>query len=128
MPYSLIKTNGIQLTIVQDGTIDTTTDLVFVGKNYTGYGSPVNENFLKLLENFANGTAPRKPLLGQTWYDTSNKKLKLFDGRKFKSIGIEMERPPRFAGKSNAHTFLVLDLAFKGIFANSYKSVWCLRI
>lgn len=88
MPYSLIKTNGIQLTIVQDGTIDTTTDLVFVGKNYTGYGSPVNENFLKLLENFANGTAPRKPLLGQTWYDTSNKKLKLFDGRKFKSIGI----------------------------------------
>jgi hypothetical protein len=88
MPYSLIKTNGIQLTIVQDGTIDTTTDLVFVGKNYTGYGSPVNENFLKLLENFANGTAPRKPLLGQTWYDTSNKKLKLFDGKKFKSIGI----------------------------------------
>jgi hypothetical protein len=88
MPYSLIKTNGIQLTIVQDGTIDTTTDLVFVGKNYTGYGSPVNENFLKLLENFANGTAPRKPLIGQTWYDTSNKKLKLFDGKKFKSIGI----------------------------------------
>jgi dolichol-phosphate mannosyltransferase len=39
----------------------------------------------------------------------------------FKSVGIEMERPPRFAGKSNAHTFLVLDLAFKGIFANSYK-------
>lgn len=39
----------------------------------------------------------------------------------FKSVGINMERPPRFAGKSNAHTFVVLDMAFKGIFANSYK-------
>lgn len=88
MPYSLIKTNGIQLTIVQDGTVDTTTDLVFVGKNYTGYGNPVNENFLKLLENFANGTAPKKPLTGQLWYDTTNKRMKVYDGRKFKSVGI----------------------------------------
>jgi dolichol-phosphate mannosyltransferase len=39
----------------------------------------------------------------------------------FKSIGIAMERPPRFGGVSNAHTFGVIDLAFKGIFANSYK-------
>jgi dolichol-phosphate mannosyltransferase len=39
----------------------------------------------------------------------------------FKSIGIPMERPPRFGGSSNAHTFKVLDLAFKGIFAHSYK-------
>ena len=39
----------------------------------------------------------------------------------FKSIGILMERPPRFGGVSNAHTFKVLDLAFKGIFAHSYQ-------
>lgn len=39
----------------------------------------------------------------------------------FKSIGIPMERPKRFGGVSNAHTFKVIDLAFKGIFANSYK-------
>jgi len=39
----------------------------------------------------------------------------------FKSIGIPMERPARFGGVSNAHTFKVIDLAFKGIFANSYK-------
>jgi dolichol-phosphate mannosyltransferase len=37
----------------------------------------------------------------------------------FKSIGVEMVRPPRFGGVSNAHTFKVLDLAFKGIFAHS---------
>ena len=41
----------------------------------------------------------------------------------FRSIGIPMERPPRFGGVSNAHTFKVIDLAFKGIFANSYKTL-----
>ncbi len=39
----------------------------------------------------------------------------------FKSIGIPMVREPRFAGESNAHTFKVIELAFKGIFAHSYK-------
>ena len=46
----------------------------------------------------------------------------------FKSIGIPMERPPRFGGKSNAHTFGVIDLAFKGIFANSYKPLKLISI
>ena len=45
----------------------------------------------------------------------------LFSWAGFKSIGIPMERPPRFGGVSNAHTFKVIDLAFKGIFAHSYK-------
>ena len=45
----------------------------------------------------------------------------LFAWSGFKSIGIPMERPPRFGGVSNAHTFKVLDLAFKGIFAHSLK-------
>lgn len=45
----------------------------------------------------------------------------LFAWAGFKSIGVPMERPPRFGGISNAHTFKVLDLAFKGIFAHSYK-------
>ena len=39
----------------------------------------------------------------------------------FKSIGVPMDREERFAGRSNAHTFQVIDLAFKGIFAHSYK-------
>ncbi len=46
----------------------------------------------------------------------------------FKSIGIPMERPPRFGGVSNAHTFKVLDLAFKGIFAHSYKPLRIITI
>lgn len=38
----------------------------------------------------------------------------------YKSIGIKHERAERFAGTSGAHTFKVIDLAFKGIFAHSY--------
>ena len=46
----------------------------------------------------------------------------------FKSIGIPMERPPRYGGVSNAHTLKVIDLAFKGIFANSYKPLKLITI
>lgn len=45
----------------------------------------------------------------------------LFSWVGFNSIGVPMVRPPRHGGVSNAHTLKVLDLAFKGIFAHSYK-------
>ena len=45
----------------------------------------------------------------------------LFAWAGFKSIGVPMERPARFGGVSNAHSLKVIDLAFKGIFAHSYK-------
>lgn len=38
----------------------------------------------------------------------------------FASVGVPMERPPRFAGESKAYSFKVIELAFKGIFAHSY--------
>jgi hypothetical protein len=84
MAYQVDKFNGTFLTSVDDGTIDTTTDLRFVGKNYAGYGEVQNENFLHLLENFANTTAPPKPLAGQIWYDSGTKKLRFYDGTAFK--------------------------------------------
>ena len=85
MAYQVDKFNGTFLTSVEDGTIDTTTDIRFVGKNYAGYGEVQNENFLHLLENFANTSAPPKAVTGQVWYDSSNKKLKFYDGSQFKS-------------------------------------------
>ena len=45
----------------------------------------------------------------------------LFSWVGFKSIGISIDRPPRFAGESNAHTLKVIDLALKGILAHSNK-------
>jgi hypothetical protein len=85
MAYQVDKFNGTFLTSVEDGTIDTTTDLRFVGKNYAGYGEVQNENFLHLLENFSNTTPPPKVIEGQVWYDNANKKLKFYDGSKFKT-------------------------------------------
>ena len=87
MAYEVNKFNNVFLTSVADGTIDTTTDLRLVGKNYAGYGEVQNENFVHLLENFANTTAPPRAITGQIWFDTSIKKLKFYDGAKFKTAG-----------------------------------------
>jgi hypothetical protein len=84
MAYQVDKFNGQFLVSVEDGTIDTTTDLRFVGKNYAGYGEVQNENFLHLLENFANTNSPPKQITGQIWFDSSNKKLKFYDGVRWK--------------------------------------------
>lgn len=87
MAYQVNKFNGIQLTSVAEGTIDTSTDLTFIGKNYAGYGEVQNENFLHLLESFSNATQPPRAIQGQLWYDTSVKKLKVYDDEKFKVAG-----------------------------------------
>jgi hypothetical protein len=85
MAYQVDRFNGTFLVSVDDGTIDTTTDLRFLGKNYAGYGEVQNENFLHLLENFSNTSAPPKAITGQIWYDSGNKKLKFYDGTRFRT-------------------------------------------
>lgn len=101
MPYTLNKTNGLVLAVVQDGKIeDTTTDLTFVGKNYTGYGEAFNENFVKLLESFANPNQPKKPLSGQLWFDSSNKVIKVYNGSMFKRLG-QLESGPNEPSNPN---------------------------
>ncbi len=87
MPYTINYSTGSKTPIVvNDGTVDTTTSISLIGKNYTRFGEILNENFLHLLENFASGTAPTNPSEGQLWYDTANSKLMLYDGQWF-SIG-----------------------------------------
>lgn len=86
MSYRLNKTDGTLLTELIDGKIDnTTTDLTFIGKNYQGFGELINENFIKLLESFANVSAPAKPIKGQVWFDTVTDRLKVYDGSTFRS-------------------------------------------
>ena len=87
MPYILYKSNGQKLVTVPDGSIESgTTDLTFVGKNYAGYGEILNQDLVKLLENFSNSTQPSRPLIGQMWYDIASKKIKLYDGTRFKPL------------------------------------------
>lgn len=89
MPYILNKTNGNVLTTLEDSSVDVSTSLTFVGKNYSGYGESVNENFLKLLENFSNSTPPDKPILGQIWFNSNSDTRRLevcYDGKNFKGV------------------------------------------
>jgi hypothetical protein len=72
---------------LQDGTLDTTTSVGLVGRNYTGYGEIQNENFLFLLENFANVNPPARPLDGQTWFDTVTKTLNIYNGDDWNAVG-----------------------------------------
>jgi hypothetical protein len=88
MPYILNKTNGVVVATIQDASLDLSTSLTFVGKNYSGYGEVQNENFLRLLENFSNTSAPKKPLEGQIWFDNLNKKMNVYDGSAWKLMGI----------------------------------------
>ena len=73
MAYTIIRTNGVTLTTIQDGTINTTsTSLGLPGRNYAGYGQTLNTNFVKIIENFASDTPPANPLKGQLWFNTNN--------------------------------------------------------
>ena len=87
MAYTINKYNTSQLTVVQDGTLDQTTDIKLVGKNYAGYGEIQNENFVFLLENFAGAGQPPRAITGQLWFDTANSKLKFNDGTKWRTTG-----------------------------------------
>jgi len=85
MPYTLIKTDGSVLADLLDNSVDKiSTDLTLVGKSSNNYGLEFNQNFVKLLENFASTSAPKYPIKGQIWYDTSEEKIRIFNGSIFK--------------------------------------------
>ena len=88
MAYKINNTFGTLLVTLADGTIDTaTTDLALIGKGYAGFGEKLNENLIKLLENFNNTSAPDNKIQGQLWYDQTNKQLNVYTGVKFKPVG-----------------------------------------
>jgi hypothetical protein len=86
MAYTINLTNGTIFATIADGTINTSSSLTLVGKNYAGYGEFLDENFIYLLENSANSTPPGAPLTGQLWWDSTNGLLKVFNGTIFKTI------------------------------------------
>jgi hypothetical protein len=86
MAYTINLTDGSIFATIADGTINTASSMILVGKNYAGYGEFLDENFIHLLENGANNTAPGAPLVGQLWYDKSTNLLKVYNGTVFKTI------------------------------------------
>jgi hypothetical protein len=96
MAYTINKFNGEQLIVLDDGTVDTSTSLGLVGRNYVGYGEIQNENFIYLLENFANDAPPSRPLKGQIWFNTTNNLAYVYDGNKWSVVGsaVVSDTPP----------------------------------
>ena len=73
MAYIINKSNDVELVTIPDGTSDTSaTNLELIGRNFTGYGEAIAENFVRLLENSASNIKPNTPMTGELWYDTSN--------------------------------------------------------
>jgi hypothetical protein len=86
MAYTINLTNGTVLTTIADGTVnDSSTSLTLIGKNYSGYGTFLNDNLVHILENASNDTAPTTPLTGQLWWDTAGN-LKVYTGSAFKPL------------------------------------------
>ena len=84
MAYQINKTDGTIVATVADGQIDDrSTAITLIGKNYSGFGEIFNENLIQLLENFADSTPPDNPIRGQIWFDSSQSKLKVYNGLDF---------------------------------------------
>ena len=86
MSYTINLTDGTIFAVVADGTINTDSSQTLVGKNYAGYGEFLNENYIRLLENASNTSAPGAPLTGQLWWDKTNSVMKVYNGTIFKVI------------------------------------------
>jgi hypothetical protein len=86
MAYQINLTDGTPFATIADGTINTSSSMVLVGKNYAGYGEFLDTNFIHLLENSSAISPPGNPLAGQLWWDKSNNLLKVYNGTTFKTI------------------------------------------
>lgn len=86
MAYTINLTDGAIFATVADGTINTASSMVLVGKNYAGYGEFLDENFIHLLENGSNTVPPGAPLTGQLWWDKGTNTMKVYTGTTFKTI------------------------------------------
>lgn len=131
MAYTVDFTDGTKTAItVANSAVDTTTNIGLVGQGYKNYGEVVAEDLLHLLENFASGTAPSKPVEGQLWYDSATNRLKYFDDTvansgNWKSIAsmTVATTAPTSVGESDGHFWLdnstgILNLYFNGSWIN----------
>lgn len=101
MAYTITRTNGQNPIVIPDGTINTETSVILVGKNYANYGAILDQNFLRLLENSSNTTPPSAPITGELWWDSANRTLKVYTGTAWKNVGSTTSQPNKPTGANN---------------------------
>ena len=102
MAYDVNKTSGALLTTIPDGTLDVSTSLRLLGKNYAGYGEIMAENLVAILENFSSAAAPSNPLTGQLWYDSETNRLSVYDAiGQWKELAqlVAQDTEPSYTGR-----------------------------
>ncbi len=129
MAYTVDFTDGTKSAIsVANSAVNTTTNIGLVGQGYKNYGEVVAEDLLHILENFASGSAPSKPVEGQLWYDSANNQLKYFDDTvsnsgNWKAIAsmTVQSAAPTTVGESDGHFWLDSDT---GVLYLYYNGSW----
>ena len=95
MSYTIKHANGANPIVIADGTINNSTSITLVGKNTANYGQYLDQNFLYMLENFANSSQPSSAITGQLWYDTTHAVLQVYTGSQFKNINAATAQQSR---------------------------------
>ena len=91
MSYIIRRSDGTLLTTIQDGLVDqTASSLNLIGKNVSGFGQYQNDNYLWLMEHFAYSQEPRKPVMGQIWFDSNASVLRpaINDGTNWRPLSV----------------------------------------
>lgn len=129
MTYTVDFTDGTKTAIsVINSAVNTSTNIGLVGQGYRNYGEVIAENSLHMLENFASGSAPSKPVEGQLWYDSTNNQLKYFDDtvansgnwKPVASMTVQSS-PPSLVGETDGHFWLDSDT---GLLSLYYSGSW----
>lgn len=100
----IYKSNGELFTSLADGTTSNLDDapIILAGRNFAGYGKILNENQLRLAENFASPNPPPGSVLGQFWYSTQTNQVYIYKGDEigYKSVALQITsaEPPRSPG------------------------------
>ena len=87
MAYNVNKYDGSTLTLIPDRTLDTTSTIKLLGRNYPGYGEIMAENMVQMLEHFSRNSEPDSAIRGQIWFDTTTNVLKVYDGANWSYAG-----------------------------------------
>lgn len=104
MSYIINNSRGNIVAVVPDGTVNTTTtSITLVGRSVTDYGTYENDNYVWIMENFANSTAPAAPVLGQLWYNSSTDVLSVYDSTNT-WVALARVDSPAFTGAPTAPT------------------------